>query len=178
MESSSQKVFKVKTVGQEEPLEVSKEVLVHSNYFAEFLEGNDNTDEVLDMSDLNITYECMLNVIDFSKLLCTHRPPVISKPIKHLSMYEVTSPVFAGFTDKFEDEKLCEMILVADKLVNIPLLELLSAKLAITLSQKSIEDIRKYFEIAQPFDNAEVEKRIKDENEQAEEIYQLNDEDD
>ena len=76
----------------------------------------------------------MLNVIEFSELLVKHRPPVISKPIKHASMYEVTSPVFAAYTDKFEDEKLAEMILVADRLINTSLLELLSAKLAITLS--------------------------------------------
>ena len=110
-------MIKVKTV-EGGIIEVDANVLKTSTYFADFLEGIEETKEVLDMSDLNITKESMEAVIEFSQLLVTHRPPAISKPIKHLSMYEVTSPVFAAYTDKFEDEKLSEMILVADRLIN------------------------------------------------------------
>jgi hypothetical protein len=53
-------------------------------------------------------------------------------------MYEVTSPVFAAYADKFKDDKLADMILAANYLEFTPLMELLSAKLAITLSTMNI----------------------------------------
>ena len=90
----------------------------------------------------------------------------------------MTSPPYAAFADKFEDDRLCQLILAADKLNNQDLLELLSAKLAIHLNDKSTEEIRKYFNIITPFEKESDEQRVKDENEEAKEIYNLNDDDD
>ena len=58
------------------------------------------------------------------------------------------------------------------------MLEVLSAKLAIDLSKKSVEEFRKYFSIQTPFENQEEAERVNRENEEAKEIYGLNEDDD
>ncbi len=42
----------------------------------------------------------------------------------------------------------------------------------------SVEQIRTYFGIVKAFDSEEVEKRIDEENEEAQEIYNLNEDED
>lgn len=42
----------------------------------------------------------------------------------------------------------------------------------------SKQDIREFFSIKKPFESEEEEQRVKDENEEAAEIFQLNDDDD
>ena len=180
MESVEPKVYQLVKIRTKDDkvIECSLELLAFSGYFTGYLEGRDIVDEELDMTALNITEDSMKSVLEFSELLTRYKAPIISKPIKHQSMFEVTSPIFASFSEKFDDEKLCEMIMVADKLDIGPLQDLLSAKLAIQLLGKSIEEIRTYFNILKPFDSPEEEKRVKEENEEAKEIYSLNEDED
>eukprot|EP00347_Sterkiella_histriomuscorum_P004586 403359901 len=173
------KTAKVITVDGGE-FDVPIDALRVSGYFNDFLEDTDQVSESLDISLFSVvTKSMMASVIEFSILVTQHRAPEISKPIFHQSIYEITSPIFAKFADKYQDDELCQLILVADKLNNQALLELLSAKLAIHIQRmETKEEIRKYFQITQPFNSAEDEERIKDENEEANEIYCLNDDDD
>ena len=178
MESSGDQVAKVRTVDGAE-FDVPIKVLNVCGYFKDFLDGSDSVAEVLDIAPFSIVNKDMMEaIIEFSSIVINNKPPQISKPIFQKSIYEVTSPPYAAFADKFEDDRLCQLILAADKLNNQDLLELLSAKLAIHLNDKSTEEIRKYFNIITPFEKEADEQRVKDENEEAKEIYNLNDDDD
>jgi hypothetical protein len=57
-------------------------------------------------------------VIEFSKLVRHSRIPKINKPIHHQSIYEVVSPAFAAFAGRFNEDKLAQLILVANTLNN------------------------------------------------------------
>ncbi|CDW76873.1 UNKNOWN [Stylonychia lemnae] len=194
MEGSGEdnRMAKIRTVdgGQ---LDVPIAVLKVSGYFSDFLEGSESVNEELDISPFQlVTKEMMEYVVEFSKLAILYKSPNISRPIFHQSIYEVTWPVYAEFADKFDDEKLSHLILVADRLNNQPLLELLSAQLAIKIQKlegklegtekekkdQTTQKIREYFQITDPFDSPESEKRIKAENEEAFEMFDLNDDDD
>ena len=96
--ATSDKIVKIKTVDNE-CLEVQAKLLQDCQYFTDYFEAKDEIDEELDMTDLEITKEEMQYVVDFSKILQVNKPPLISKPIKHTNMYEITTPVFASFTD-------------------------------------------------------------------------------
>ena len=103
-QSDTLKMAKVKTVDGAE-FEVPIDVLKVSGYFNDFLEDTDHVQEELDIAPFSIvTKEMMESVIEFSTLVKSHRAPEISKPIFHQSMYEVTSPVFAAFAEKFKDD--------------------------------------------------------------------------
>ena len=71
--------------------------------------------------------------MDFSTLIISSRVPKINKPIQHQSIYEVVSPQFADFASRFAEDRLAQLIMVANVLNNESLLEVLSAKLAIDL---------------------------------------------
>ena len=91
-------------------------------------------------------------------------------------MYTVTAPQFAKYADQFTDhDELCHLMMVANFLENEQLLELLSAKLAVILANKTVQEVRDFFNINHPFESAEQEERVRKENEEAIEIYNLND---
>jgi hypothetical protein len=152
-------LVKVRT-GDGADFSVPFNVLTVSGYFRDFLEGRESVEEVLEIGEFGfVSKEMFEAVIEFSTLVANSRIPKINKPIQHQSIYEVVSPNFAAFADKFKDDKLAQLILVANTLNNESLLEVLSAKLAIDLSKFKEEDFRKYFSIATPFDNdAEIER--------------------
>ena len=107
MESSGDQLAKVKTVDGAE-FEVPIKALKVSGYFKDFLEDTDQVTEVLDISPFAIvTKDMMEAIIEFSEIVINNKPPMISKPIFHQSIYEVTSPVYASFANKYDDEKLC-----------------------------------------------------------------------
>lgn len=169
---------RVRTVDGVE-VEVPMNVLKVSGYFRDYLEDRETVDEVLDISAFQIVNsEMFAAVLEFSTLVVETREPKINKPIQHQSIYEVVSPNFAAFADKFREDSLAQLILVANTLNNESLLEVLSAKLAIDLSKLKEEEFRKYFSIATPFDNDQEVERVKQENEEAKEIYGLNEDDD
>ena len=70
------------------------------------------------------------------------------------------------------------MIYFANYIVNEELLSLLTAKLAIDLSKLSVEKIREYFNIEKPFVSAEDEQRVREENREAAELFNLEEDDD
>ena len=99
-------------------------------------------------------------------------------------MLAVTAPIFANFADQIiDDEELCHFILVGNFLDNQPFIDLLCAKLAIILSNKTVPQVREYFSIKTPTDPAEAqnfknwEDQVKKENTEAHEIYELDDDD-
>ena len=101
--------------------------------------------------------------------------PKISQPLKNKDhMIQVTTQVFADFADSIVDpDELAHMILASNYFQNDPLLDLLSAKMAITLANMDVPGIRNYFGITNPFRTPEDEERVKRENDEAKEIYDL-----
>lgn len=66
------------------------------------------------------------------------------------------------------------MILAANFLNNDGLLQLLSAKLACDLKNKTVEDIRAYFNVVNDY-TEEEKKRLDEQREEAKEVFDLED---
>ena len=66
------------------------------------------------------------------------------------------------------------MILAANYIFNDGLLQLLSAKLACDLKNKTVEDVRTYFNIVNDYTAEEI-KKLDDQKEEAKEIFDLED---
>ena len=97
-------------------------------------------------------------------------------------MLQATTPALANFAESFgkygdDYETLAQMLLVANFINNQPLIDVLSAKLAIVIANMTHPQIREFFGITNPFESPEEEERVKKENEEAREIYGLNDDD-
>lgn len=69
----------------------------------------------------------------------------------HETLDEIIMKAYSDFAGQFNSEKLCEMILVANYLINEPLLELLSAKLSCDLKVKTVEEVRNFFGVADDY---------------------------
>ena len=94
-------------------------------------------------------------------------------------MLQATTPALANFADSFGKyadgyESLAHMLLIANFMNNQPLIDVLSAKLAIVLANMTHAQIREFFAITQPFAPGE-EERVRRENQEALEIYGLKD---
>ena len=149
-------------------------------FFAESID--DIQDGTVDLSKdppVQITKACMEKTLEFTELTKGFTP-VLQKPLRtKQTMYQATSPALANFADSFgkiqdDYETLAHMILVANYLDNQALIDVLSCKLALVLVHMTNEQIRKFFNIQQPFATPADEERVKKENEEAAEIYDLN----
>ena len=63
-----------------------------------------------------ITDEILGEVIQYCEFASRNHPPKIQKPIRHSSIYDITSPWYATFAQKYENDRLCEFILAANYL--------------------------------------------------------------
>ena len=146
---------------------------------ADIHETSDNKSEVVlrGITIPRITTRAFTSLAKYAQLT-EHFLPQLAKPLKSLeNMYRVTAPVFAEFAESFVDsEELCYMILVANYVNNESLLELLSARLAQLLARLDTAQKREFFGITRPFENPEREAEVIKENEEATELYQLQDE--
>lgn len=95
--------------------------------------------------------------------------PEIEKPLRSHNLSDVTTPWYAEFVN-LDQEVLFEMILAANYLDIKPLLELACAKVASLIKNRSIPEIRKFFNIENDF-TPEEEAQIMEENKWAEESF-------
>ena len=96
-------------------------------------------------------------------------PPEIEKPLRSNNLNDVTTPWYAEFVN-LDQEILFELILAANYLDIKPLLELACAKVASLIKNRSIPEIRKFFNIENDF-TPEEEAQIMEENKWAEESF-------
>ena len=96
-----------------------------------------------------------------------HQPPEIDKPLSHNDMYQVVDQWHADYVN-LEQEELFELVMAANYLDIKPLLELSCAKVASQIKNKSVKEIRQYFNIENDF-TPEEEAQIQEENRWAEE---------
>ena len=79
-----------------------------------------------------------------------HQPPEIDKPLSHSDMSQVVDQWHADYIN-LEQEELFELVMAANYLDIKPLLELSCAKVASQIKNKSVVEIRKYFNIENDF---------------------------
>ena len=108
-------------------------------YIRDYIESKDGLpEEAFDFDSLEISKNALEKIVEYCKYAYDHGPPSIKKPIEHRSLFDVTSPWYANFVNAMNDDFLCEMILAANNLNIPPLQDLLSAKLAIILKDKTV----------------------------------------
>ena len=108
-------------------------------------------------------------IIVFCERLLDHQPPEIDKPLSHSDMAQVVDQWHADYIN-LEQEELFELVMAANYLDIKPLLELSCAKVASQIKNKSVVEIRKYFNIENDF-TPEEEAQIQEENRWAEESF-------
>ena len=89
-------------------------------------------------------------------------------------MFDICPPWYAKFVNDMDENTLCELILAANMFDIDPLVDLLSAKIALILKDKSIEERRRFFGVENDYTTEDLE-RIDRENEEAIDIYELED---
>ena len=102
-------------------------------------------------------------------VISDNAPPDIEKPLRSNNLSDVTSPWYAEFVN-LDQEILFELILAANYLDIKPLLELACAKVASLIKNRTIPEIRKFFNIENDF-TPEEEAQIMEENKWAEESF-------
>ena len=153
---------------------VNYQALLTNRFFFDLLEDQEVPSTALEMTNELLKKSIIENVMKYCEFAYKNHPPKIQKPIKQASIYDITSPFYANFASQFADDSLCEMILAANYLNNEGLLQLLSAKLACDLKNKSVEEIRTYFNIVSDYTPDEI-KRLDEQKEEAKEIFDLED---
>ena len=108
-------------------------------------------------------------IIVYCTRLLDHQPPEIDKPLSHNDMHQVVEQWYADYIN-LEQEELFELVMAANYLDIKPLLELSCAKVASQIKNKSVKEIRQYFNIENDF-TPEEEQQIQEENRWAEESF-------
>ena len=108
-------------------------------------------------------------IVVYCARLVDHQPPEIDKPLSHNDMHQVVDAWYADYIN-LEQEELFELVMAANYLDIKPLLELSCAKVASQIKNKSVVEIRKYFNIENDF-TPEEELQIQEENRWAEESF-------
>ena len=117
----------------------------------------------------NVKRSILNKIIEFCNHIKDNTPPEIEKPLRSNNLGDVASPWYAEFVN-LDQEVLFELILAANYLDIKPLLELSCAKVASLIKNRSIQDIRKFFNIENDF-TPEEEAQIMEENKWAEESF-------
>ena len=108
-------------------------------------------------------------IIEYCTYIDTNAPPEIEKPLRSNDLSGVVNAWYAKFVD-LEQETLFELILAANFMDIKSLLELSTAKVASLIKGKTIQEIRKFFNIENDF-TPDEEAQIMDENRWAEESF-------
>jgi len=117
----------------------------------------------------NVKRPILERVIVFCEHLKNNQPPEIEKPLRSTDMSVVVGAWFADYCN-LEQEELFELIMASNYLDIKPLLELACAKVASMIKNKSVQEIRKFFNIENDF-TPEEEQQIMEENKWAEESF-------
>lgn len=117
----------------------------------------------------NVKKSVFNKIEQFCIHLRTNPLPDIEKPLKSANFADVTSPWFANFVE-LDQDMLFELIMAANYLDMKPLLDLACAKVASQIKNKSVKEIRQFFNIENDF-TPEEESQIMEENKWAEESF-------
>ena len=117
----------------------------------------------------NVKKTILVKIIEFCEYIRKNSAPEIEKPLRSNNLNDVTTAWYAEFVN-LDQEVLFELILAANYLDIKPLLELSCAKVASLIKNKSIPEIRKFFNIENDF-TPEEEAQIMEENKWAEESF-------
>ena len=128
---------------------------------------DENEDEEIPLA--NVKRPILEKVIEFCIHMKDHAPPEIDKPLVSTDMSSVVDPWHAEFIN-LDQEVLFELIMASNYLDIKPLLELACAKVASLIKNKSVPEIRKFFNIENDF-SPEEEQQIMEENKWAEESF-------
>ena len=149
-----------------EEYEVDVEIAQKSVLIKGLLEDS-GTDEQIPLP--NVAKPIFEKVIEFCVYLKDHTPPEIEKPLKSVEMANIVDPWYANYIN-LEQEVIFELIMASNYLDIKPLLELACAKVASMIKNKSVEEIRKFFNIENDF-TPEEEQQIMEENKWAEQSF-------
>ena len=105
----------------------------------------------------------------FCEHIKDHDPPEIEKPLKSTDIASCVDQWYAQYID-LEHEIILELIMAADFLNIKPLLELAAAKVASLIKNKTVPEIRQFFNIENDF-TPEEEAQIMEENKWAEQSF-------
>ena len=147
-----------------EVVEVDQEVAERSVLVRGLIEDSGPEEEI---PLPNVKKLILQKVIDFCTHLKDHNPPDIEKPLRSTDMQAVVDQWFADYIN-LEQEVLFELIMASNYLDIKSLLELACAKVASLIKNKSVQEIRKFFNIENDF-TPEEEQQIMEENKWAEE---------
>ena len=117
----------------------------------------------------NINRAILEKVMEFCKYIVDHREPEIEKPLRSTDMFKVVEPWYATYIN-VEQEMLFELIMASNYLEIKSLLELSCAKSASMIKNKSIPEIRKFFNIVNDY-TPEEEAQIIEDNKWAEQTF-------
>jgi len=117
----------------------------------------------------NVKKPILEKVIKFCEHLKSNQPPEIEKPLRSTDMSQVVGQWHAEYIN-LEQEELFELIMASNYLDIKPLLELACAKVASMIKNKSVQEIRQFFNIENDF-TPEEEQQIMEENKWAEESF-------
>ena len=117
----------------------------------------------------NVKKPILDKVVQFCTHLLDNAPPEIEKPLRSTDMSAVVADWYAKFIN-LDQEVLFELIMASNYLDIKPLLELASAKVASMIKNKSVQEIRQFFNIENDF-TPEEEAQIMEENKWAEESF-------
>ncbi|MFM7856994.1 MAG: SKP1 family protein [Flammeovirgaceae bacterium] len=98
----------------------------------------------------NVKKSVFSKIEQFCIHLRTNPLPDIEKPLKSANFADVTSPWFANFVE-LDQDMLFELIMAANYLDMKPLLDLACAKVASQIKNKSVKEIRQFFNIENDF---------------------------
>ena len=159
----------VHLVSQEgEQFEVPLDVATMSELVKTMFDTDQPEDEVQKMPLPNVKSSILSKVIEF--LIHYKEEPMtkIEKPLKSSNMNEVVQEWYVKFVN-VEQETLFELILAANFMDILPLLELSCATVASMIKGKTSEEIRQHFNIVNDFTPAE-EAQVHEENKWCEEV--------
>ena len=125
------------------------------------------TDEEIPLP--NVKKPILDKVVQFCTHLLDNAPPEIEKPLRSTDMSAVVADWYAKFIN-LDQEVLFEIIMASNYLDIKPLLELACAKVASLIKNKSVQEIRQFFNIENDF-TPEEEAQIMEENKWAEESF-------
>lgn len=150
-----------------ETVEVEKDIAEKSVLIKGLIDDNDGEDNI---PLPNVKRSTLQKVIQFCTHLKDNAPPDIEKPLRstELSACQI-DPWYVQYIE-LEQEMLFELIMASNYLDIKPLLELSCAKVASLIKNKSVQEIRKFFNIENDF-TPEEEQQILEETKWAEESF-------
>ena len=115
----------------------------------------------------NVSTNALRKIVEFCELQLEEPMKELERPLKSDKMADIVQAPFAKFVE-MDLDLLFEVVLAANYMDMKPLLDLTCASVAAMMKDKSVEDIRKAFNVTADF-TPEEEERIKKDNKWLEE---------